>query len=229
MHRITVSSIDYSRELAPLFKQRALENGLEGLTERGGAIELELNGKELPALSRALAELLLIDLKPFELARLIENLPVPLRDRRRILPAAAELARDEHLIEPAARDIEAFLGVNSLFVPEGFLRFRLQYVLEEWARAADEAGERLTASGPDPLPFSRTEVKLFPDGSCVISDEIGHSIECEWEDFRALSALLSALAPHFVTLFDLTRGAGALICAELFMLFAPRAALFVLR
>ena len=136
---LTVSSIDYKGELAPLLERRVSKHGLYGLTDAGCGVRIELSSGELPALALALSELMLFDLRPFELSRLVDLLPVTLRDKRRILPAALMLSGSAHMIVPVSAEVLDFLESSSRINPEGFLRFRLQYVLEGWARAVDIA------------------------------------------------------------------------------------------
>lgn len=136
---LTVSSIDYNGELAPLLERRASKHGLYGLTDAGDGVRIELSSGELPALALALSELMLFDLRPFELSRLVDLLPVTLRDKRRILPAALMLSGSAHMIVPVSAEVLDFLESSRRINPEGFLRFRLQYVLEGWARAVDIA------------------------------------------------------------------------------------------
>ena len=228
MPEYSVMSIEYGRELRSFFVRRIGRSGLKARARtEGGAVRVSVSGEEKAVFFRTLAEHIVKDLRPFELARFVGLLPASMRDKRAILPYALELARggEDGDIEAVSNALFEYYKEEDSVITEGFLRFRLSHLLEKWAMAVDRAGEELllerelkelfsiiglvTDHGAPESAGKEAELILYADGSWVLSEEPNCRIEGAESDRSSLLALLMSLSPGKLTVYDLTGGNGA--------------------
>lgn len=98
----------------------------------------------IPAAAACAADLIVTDVRPLELIRLAELLPKDLREDGRVVVRAEELTRGAQDSLRAVSCILAYMEEEREMIIEGFLRFRLQYLLDEWAAALDRAAEEIS-------------------------------------------------------------------------------------
>ena len=241
MGSYSVMSLEYGEALNAALAARCESEGLiwRDRGEWGAAID---EGERALAV---IAEHILNDLRPLELKRLSALLPLSENERMAILPLAERLSSDFEGMESASNAISAYFAENELLVTEGFVRFRMPELIEKWAAAVDRAGEelilgrsyselyRILGLVAEVLPGTDRSAEaclmLHEDGSFVISDENGCRIESASCEPKSLMALLAALAPERLTVYDLTRGFAAPVLRAVREMFGYRARFFVIR
>ena len=137
---------------------------------------------------RVLQGMLLWDLAHFELARMVNDLPLGLEEKRRILPEAVKLSRacpQNAGADAILRELMGFYAEEKHLNSEGFMRFRMQDVLREWEICVMRAAEELllheeywelmhvlSAFVQLRSPQVRdVYIVLNPDGSCTMTDD----------------------------------------------------------
>lgn len=243
MYLISIMSIDYKRELPVFLKRRLKKNGVRAVRSEEGLVQVEVERDGIAALSKVLADLMLCDLRPFEIMRLINLLPKELRDKGIIFQYSLKITSECHTRDLIEKSIAEYLLAESVFVVEGFLRFRNTIMLEEWAAAVDKAGEEhlLAVEYRDILKTLRlvnsidatdcedngAVVILYGDGSCTITMGCIRIECCKVQQSRIIS-LLVTLAPVKVTVYDLTDGSGIRITNILYAVFNKAMTLYVM-
>ena len=143
----------------------------------------------------------------------------------------------------AAEKLGEYLEEESLIAVEGFLRFRLQCVLEDWGLAVDRVcGEMLARreyegimelislisdSSCDAPPRPRTaRVVIHPDGSGTVTDSF-RRVEYSAAEDAGIVCLLLGLAPDKVEVYDLSKECGRALAARIRLIFGEKASIFV--
>lgn len=233
MPYLTVTSMEYA-DVFPGFLLRRLEAYGEKAVKDGSGIVV----RKSFAAAKATAGTIVCDLKPFEMARLMNLLPVPLRYKKEILPKAVRLAHNEGHEDIALKAITEFMQSEELLIAEGFLRFRLPTVLEDWALAVDRAAEehiikdeyRTLLSSLNPVKGEgEANIVLYGDGDVVISLDSGSRIETTADETDELLSLLSAFDPGGLFVYDLTGGRYRELLSGIRKMFGERALFFVNR
>ena len=175
---------------------------------------------ELRLFSRALSELMLVDLRYFEFARMVDMLPFSVDEKKKILPCALGSApeSDPNMISERVFD---YLCDNSLLNLNGFLRFRLQDVIARGQVAVDIAAEEFLGMFSDVRPTDGTDVLVIlqPDGSCTVTDGDKLRIDCAPNSNEGVLSMLTGMAPSHITLFDFSNGACDKLCRAICLLF----------
>ena len=187
---------------------------------------------ELRLFARALSELMLVDLRYFEFARMVDMLPFSVDEKKKILPCALGSApeSDPNMISERVFD---YLCDNSLLNLNGFLRFRLQDVIESWQVSVDIAAEefllieeynellQILGLFSDVRPTDGTDVLVIlqPDGSCTVTDGDKLRIDCAPNSNEGVLSMLTGMAPSHITLFDFSNGACDKLCRAICLLF----------
>lgn len=195
------------------------------------------------SLARALARLMLFDLRAFELERFAACLPYELAGERAVISRAMALTRPDKWLCHTEGLLNEFLSENSVIAVDGFMRFRLQCVEEEWAEAVERAGEELLllrqrygllrllaevceaelATGGAKI----VRLILHEDGTVVVTEKDCCRIESSCAGEAGIMGLLIGLAPSCVEVFDLSGGAeNGLICS-IRAVFGGKARIFV--
>ena len=213
MQTVSVSTLEYEIDVAALLlrRLRRIRGGAEidvspAADGRQARVRLR-NEAERDALCGALAVLLLQDAAHFELARIVNDMPVSLEEKQRVLPEAIKLAREAAAgqtgIESALAEamdakriqrlVRAHFDENDHLNLEGFLRFRMRDTLSAFEMYAVSAAEELMLQ-TEYLELMRVlsvlvrlqqprirEISLIlhADGSCTITDDTDARIECE--------------------------------------------------
>lgn len=187
---------------------------------------------ELRLFARALSELMLVDLRYFEFARMVDMLPFSVDEKKKILPCALGSApeSDPNMISERVFD---YLCDNSLLNLNGFLRFRLQDVIESWQVSVDIAAEefllieeynellQILGLFSDVRPTDGTDVLVIlqPDGSCTVTDGDKLRIDCAPNSNEGVLSMLTGMAPSHITLFDFSNGMCDKLCRAICLLF----------
>lgn len=246
MRLFSVATNEYDADIEKLLSRRLIRHGLGSLPVESGDGGKTLtfgveNEDELRALSAALAELMLIDLRYFEIAGLVDRLPFALEDKKRILPKALEFSGVQSDCGNAADAIFDYFHEYSLLNLAGYLRFRLRDVLENWSVCVDAAAEeQLLSEEFEALTsllglFGATQTEasgdvsviLNPDGSCTIrgsqgKNKEGFRIDCAPDSNEGVLNILSGLTPERILLYDFSFGRCDKLRAGIELLFGAR-------
>ena len=188
---------------------------------------IRVSDDSLEAFSRELANFVLTELKKPELNRLARIYPVSKAEREKIICLSERLMNDGELFDYAAEAILDCLNECDTICPEGMLRFRMPLVTERWALALESAAEELIFDrersellrllGALFAAFGETGVGgearlvIYPDGSGVLAFEDGLTVECSRASEAPICAVICALSPTRLTVYDLSgTGRGAL-------------------
>ncbi len=261
MQTVFINTLEYDVDVAALLRRRlkAVCGGGEialSAGEGGRTAVVTLSGEaERDALCAALAALLLQDAANFALARIVNDMPLTLQEKQRVLAEAIHAARKAAKEAPGGdpaldgRRVQGMLqdhfAHSDRLNLEGFLRFRMQDTLHAFEVCALCAAEELLLQ-EEYLELLRVlsalvrmqkprirEVSLIlhADGSCTITDDTDARIECEGCGAAAgagseLVNLLVALAPERIIVYDLSCGRCAELSAALLQVFEDRVSFF---
>lgn len=182
------------------------------------------NDEERLALASALAEILTEDVRYFEIADMAAKLPFSPGEKRRILTAALENARQCADISSAAARVFDYLTSSRTLILEGFLRFRMQDVMETWSVCVDAAAEQQLLADEfrelnaliglfaafKPTSEPALTVVLHPDGSCTVAEDgppgEGFRIDCAPECGEGVIDLIRGLEPRALRIVDMSLG-----------------------
>ena len=260
MQTISVSTLEYEIDVAALLlrRLRRTRGGAEiavvpAEDRRTAHVQLRSEA-EREVLCEALAALLLQDAAHFEIARIVNEMPLTLAEKQRVLPEAVKAAHKaaEERADAAAVPIDcervqqmlsAHFEENDNLNLEGFLRFRMREELGAFELYALSAAEEIMLQ-TEYLELMRVlsvlvrlqqprirEVSLIlhADGSCTITDDTDARIECEGCGAAAgneLVNLLVALAPARIVVYDLSCGRCAELSQVLLQVFEDRVSFF---
>ena len=138
MMTVSVSSLEYGPLLSRELPKR--------LREAGAFYEREADRVILsadPCSAAAITALILSEVRPLELIRMAELLPKELREDGRVILRAEELSRSLRHAARIREEVLAYMERESVLIIEGFVRFRLQFLTDEWAVALDRAAEEI--------------------------------------------------------------------------------------
>ena len=249
-HLCSAGTLEYDVDIGKLAIRRLRAEYPE---EKGLAQRLEAGKRnvcftlyregDLERWCRALEMILLGDLAHFELARMVNDLPLELEEKRRILPEAVKLSRA--CLPSAASDgilraLMAFYAEDSHLNLEGFLRFRMQDVLQDWKMCVMRAAEELLLEEEywelmqilaafvqlRPHQVQDVYIVLNPDGSCTLTDDRDSRIDYEKCTGDGVLSVLVGLAPERITVYDLSGGACGWLADSLVRVFEHRVRIF---
>ena len=192
---------------------------------------------------RVLQGMLLWDLAHFELARMVNDLPLGLEEKRRILPEAVKLSRacpQNAGADAILRELMGFYAEEKHLNLEGFMRFRMQDVLREWEICVMRAAEELllheeywelmhvlSAFVQLRSPQVRdVYIVLNPDGSCTMTDDQDSRIDYARCTGDGVMSVLVGLAPERITVYDLSGGLAQDLADTLKRVFEDRVRIY---
>ena len=197
-------------------------------------------GAQLAQWCEAVAELLLMDLAQFEIAYMVNGLPLTLEEKKAVLPEAICMAKRASGLEKLQGELMDYFEGNSYLSLEGYIRFRMQDYRRQWERcvyaAADEmllndeytellkvlsAFVKLRSSGA-----GEVYVILNPDGSCTFTDDNDVRIDYEQCSEEGIMSVLVGLSPDRITVYDLSGGRSAELYDNLIRVFDDRVRFF---
>lgn len=241
MRILSLLSVDYKEAFPKLAIKRLASHGFRSIC-KNGRVETPVEDDELYGFSRAVADIITRDIRADEIERILSTLPFYGLSKRAILPLALSISGEHDFSEYAAHELEEYLRNESSAVIEGFLRFRLPLIMDDWAMAADEAGRRLAVArdSEELIDFCGALYELgvidrrkglclilYNDGSCVLTDEGGCRIECASCEPEILLPLLTFLAPNRLSVYDLTGGKSRGLLYGIRNMFGANACFFV--
>lgn len=192
--------------------------------------------KALDAWCSAVAELLVRDLSHFELARLVNDLPLSLLEKQQVLPEAIKNSRSSEQRFGVKRALLDHFADHENLVLEGFMRFRMQDALSFWALCIDRVAEemqleaeyselmRILGAFAELQSPKIKEVSLCvnPDGSYTLTDDSDVRIDYEARARDGVIDVLVGLAPERITVYDLSGGKNDRFNETLSKVFAGR-------
>ena len=234
MRLFSVLTNEFEVCIKPLIERRLASCGFASVPVRqngadGRSVTVGIESREeLSGLAQALTQVMLLDLRHFIIADMVEELPFSLRDKERILIRVLDSSSDGAGCEKAAIKLEEYLRENRMLIFEGYLHFRLRDEIESWSVLVDAAAEEQLvcdefaelAESLGLLParsFGAREVTVIlnPDGSCTLSGQKEDSgefrIDCAPGNDEGVLSLLRGLAPGKLSVYDFSFGR----CGEL--------------
>lgn len=174
----------------------------------------------------AVAEMLLMDLAQFEIAYMVNELPISLDEKKAVLPEAIRMARRSSGIGAVQNALVDYFDGHHHLQLEGYMGFRMKEYRQEWERCVLKAADELLldAEYMELMRVLAAFVKLRspqagdiylilnPDGSCTFTDDKDIRIDYEQCTGDGIMSVLVGLAPKSITVYDLSGGR----CASLF-------------
>ena len=188
----------------------------------------------------AVAELLLMDLAQFEIAYMVNELPISLEEKKNVLPEAIRTARRYTGIGAVQSALVEYFAENTHLQLEGYMNFRMKEYRGEWERCVLKAADELLldAEYMELMRVLAAFVKLRsphageiyvilnPDGSCTFTDDKDIRIDYERCTTDGIMSVLVGLAPEGITVYDLSGGRCASLFANLQRVFEGRIRFF---
>lgn len=214
--------VDLERLLARRLAQADCAFHTEPLPD---GVAVSVQGRDaLERLSAAVTALLCRDLQYFELAHMADALPLELPQKQEVLSDALERARCLERFDQARREVAEYLAAENEMNVEGYLRFRMRGLLEDWQLCVERAAADrllcrewqelmalLSTLSPGPgRGAGEISVCLNPDGSCTLTDDSDVRIEYVDCSEDGIVRLLMGMAPQRLTVYDLTGGRSPL-------------------
>lgn len=246
----SVGTLEYDADIGKLALRRLAgeyprDTGIEKrlLAQKDQArFELMAEG-DLERWCRAVRNLLLRDVSHFELARMVNELPLALEEKRRVLPEAVKLSRAcpaQAGAEGILRALLNFYAEEDHLNLEGFLRFRMQDVLRDWEICVMRAAEELLLEVEywelmqvlsafvqlRPPQVRDVYIILNPDGSCTLTDDQDSRIDYDRCTGDGVMSVLVGLSPERITVYDLSGGASTSLAETLVRVFEDRVRVF---
>ena len=224
----TISTDKYEADIGWLMRKRLEKLGCGIATEGDRSyVRAELSGAvQMDEWCAAVAELLMMDLAQFEIAYMVNELPISLEEKKTVLPGAIRMARRAAGIGAVQNALVEYFGCNSHLQLEGYMGFRMKEYRRDWERCVLKAADELlleteymelmrVLAAFVKLRSPRTGdiyVILNPDGSCTFTDDKDIRIDYERCTGDGIMSVLVGLAPENITVYDLSGGR----CASLF-------------
>jgi hypothetical protein len=246
-----VGTHEYDVDIKKLLQRRLEQAGQPvALSGDNGLVRIELSGEgALEGWCTAVCALLLRDLAHFEMARMVNDLPLSLEEKRSVLPEAVRLSRamlqgEEDAPSAAQADVThmlmAYYAEEDHLNLEGFMRFRLKEVLRDWELCVMQATEELLLQAEynelmhvlsafmqlAPPQIKDVYVVLNPDGSCILTDDKDSRIEYDPCTGDNVLNALAGLSPERITVYDLSGGRSAQLAEALIRMFEHRVRVF---
>lgn len=188
----------------------------------------------------AVAELLLMDLAQFEIAYMVNELPISLDEKKAILPEAVRSARRTGEIGAVQSALVGYFSENEHLQLEGYMGFRMKEYRQEWERCVLKAADELLLDEEymELMRLLAAFVKLRspqagdiylilnPDGSCTFTDDRDIRIDYERCTGDGIMSVLVGLAPESITVYDLSGGRCATLFENLQRIFEGRVRFF---
>lgn len=238
--RITTEKYDV--DLQKLLTRRLTQCSAAFRTRReADAVCVHVDGADaLETLSRALALLLCRDLAYFELAHMVDEMPLSLTEKQTALADALSASRDTAQLRGVRTALIGYLPNAEALNLEGFIRFRMHGCTDAWALCAERAAaEQMLAREfsellgllaayvqTRPPRMEELSVCLHPDGSCTLSD--GSDARIEYIDCSedGVVSMLVNMAPARLIVYDLSDGQAKRLADALLRVFAGRVHLY---
>lgn len=242
MIHYAIETQKYDADIGKLLKRRLTQSGCScSLAESPDGVTVTLPDEEgISRLAEALTMLLCRDLQYFELAHYTDALPLALAQKQAVLTGTLQWARENERPERVLRGLCEYLKHERILNLEGYLQFRMQDCLQEWQDGVERAAaEQLLRSEYNELMSALSAMVAFerprigelslcinPDGSCTLTDDSDARIEYMDCSDDGIVSLLIGMAPTFLTVYDLSGGAGKSLTDAIRSVFAGRVRVF---
>lgn len=240
MQNIIVCTYEYDIDLEKLLSKRLKQYDKRidiTASESKKILYLEVSEEtDLKQLCAALSELILLDLRHFEIARMVNLLNLPVEDKKQVTTTAACTAVHYMDFSKTAEQLFEYFSTNRRMVLEGYLRFILQDVIEIWNVCIDVAAEelllreeytellKLLSLFTELSPPNEQEITLIlhSDGSCTLTDNDNLRIECALNSDDGVLSMLIGMSPRKILIYDLSCGHFDAMKATIKLIFGPR-------
>ncbi len=240
----TVGTYEYDADIPRLIRRRIKKSGgfltlheIDGKHTASADLETE---QEADIWCTAVAEVLLYDIAHFELARLVNDLPISLEQKKLVLPEAIKSARSIGTLQTLKREIAAHYEENDHLVLEGYVRFRMKDVQKAWELTVIRTTEELLIKNEylelmsvlsafvqlQPPRVKDVSVILNPDGSCTLTDDMNSRVDYDKCTGDGVVSILVGLAPERITVYDLSGGKSTMLAEILIRVFEDRVRFF---
>lgn len=203
--------------------------------ECGAWIALDEPGG-MDALCMAIALLMMRDLSMFELAQLVDRLPLTLVEKQEVLSDSIRCARKVERLNVVKRKLKVYLEEEDTLHLSGYMRFRMPEAMGTWKLCVQSAMEELLLEKEymelmgvlrafvqvKPARIGEISLLLNPDGSCTLTDDSDARIDYEQCDPDRLVSVLVELAPERLTVYDLAEERSVALINMLKSVFAGR-------
>ena len=224
----SIGTEKYEADIGWLMSKRLEKLGC-GIVIHGdkSSVSAELSGAvQMEEWCAAVAELLLMDLAQFEIAYMVNELPISLEEKKAVLPGAIRMARRSDGVGAVQNALVEYFGDHHHLQLEGYMGFRMKEYRREWERCVLKAADELLldAEYMELMRVLAAFVKLRspqagdiyvilnPDGSCTFTDDKDIRIDYERCTGDGIMSVLVGLAPESITVYDLSGGR----CTSLF-------------
>lgn len=243
MRLCSVATEKYNVDLRQLLKRRM--ERLNGFIEISGeapttAFCALYGEEEMLEWCKAVSQLILYDLAQFEIAAMVNRLPISLEEKKAVLPEAVLLSRKKCDRAAVEASLLEYFTQNEHLLLEGFISFRMKEQLLQWERCILCAADELVINAEYmelmrvlaafiQLRAPRSSevcVILNPDGSCTFTDDNEVRIDYEKCTDDGIMSVLVGLAPKRITVYDLSGGKSRDIAQNLIRVFDGRVKFF---
>ena len=239
----SVGTCEYEADIPRLFKRRLKKLTAVTLCEteckQVARAEIETD-EQMEAWCTAAAEVLLYDIAHFELARLVNELPIALEQKKLMLPEIIKNARSAGAVPALKRELMRHFEESDHLNLEGYVRFRMKEVRRAWELTVIRTAEEFLIQNEyiellsvlsafvqiQPPRVKDVSVILNPDGSCTLTDDMNSRVDYEKCTGDGVVSILVSLAPERVTVYDLSGGKSAMLAEILIRVFEDRIRFF---
>lgn len=240
----TVSTYEYEADIPRLIKRRLKKQGVslslrESESKKTASAQLETDA-DMDAWCAAIAEVLLYDIAHFELARLVNDLPISLEQKKLALPEAIKSARSVGTPQLLKREIAQHYEETESLILEGYVRFRMKDVEKAWEFTVVRAVEEILINNEylelmsvlsafvqlQTPRIKDVSVILNPDGSCTLTDDMNSRVDYDKCTDDGVVSILVGLAPERITVYDLSGGKNTMLAEVLIRVFEDRVRFF---
>lgn len=237
-----IRTFEYDLDTAALLGRRLRANGVPfTLGEAAGGCAVHIQGSRgAEKLARGLCGLLCRDVQPFVLSAMADATPFSLEEKRSLVTAALQNARREEDTSPVERGLREYLRQENSLCLEGYLRFRMESTLLFWQLCVEQAAAALLLQKEygelvsllrgyvqtQPEKLEELQLCLHRDGSCTLTDREALCIEYADPSQEGLVSLLVSMAPHHLTVYDLTGTPHSPLTDTLLQVFSGRISLY---
>lgn len=241
MPHVDVLAMEYDLPLKKLLDRRLTEQKLNfALKPCDNGVRILLHTRDTALLSEALTRILCRDIQYFVLAKFTDELPLTLAEKQEVLTDALCSARAAEQRAFVQERVQRHLETEDTLVLEGFLRFRLQEVVMLWELCVEEAAAGVLmrkeyselmrllhayVQGRE-ARIRRLRLCLRTDGSCLLSDEGGISVEYVDCSPDGLVSLLVNMAPEELIIYDQSAGTCSMLTETLRRIFSGRVQIY---
>jgi len=240
-----INTHEYDADIKKLLTRRLEQTGYPFTLDSSGSdfmVSLKEDDPDmLEVLCVALAMLLCRDLRHFELAKMLNELPLSLIEKQAILSKTIKTADISDQLSCVKRSLKEYLSVQHTINLEGFMRFRMQQTRHNWKLSLQRAAEELLLEKEyiELMGILRSFVQLQSprirelsvclnsDGTCTLTDDSDYRIDYADATDDGLVSVLISLAPERLTVYDLSNGACAALTEALARVFAGRIRFFL--